>query len=196
MPRAYYAHITLILNRVAEILGYSENVTRLVELRKKIEQAYQNRFINKKGMHNPNKQGAYIIGLQFGLFPENVRSQALENLLKLLHANNNHLATGFLSTPYFLEVLSKNGAQDEAYRILLQDTYPSWLYEVIMGATTIWETWNAIKPDKTVIKISQNHYAFGAVDQSLFNIIAGISSISPGFKDIRINPQPGGEISW
>ncbi|HMF31048.1 MAG TPA: family 78 glycoside hydrolase catalytic domain, partial [Candidatus Lokiarchaeia archaeon] len=193
---AYFAHITLVLSRIAELLGYSEDAVRLQELRQKIEHAYQDRFIDENGKHHPHKQGAYILGLQLGLFPEHLQSQALENLLNLLYEKNDHLATGFLSTPYFLEVLSQNGALDEAYRLLLQETYPSWLYEVKMGATTIWETWNAIKPDHTVIRMSQNHYAFGAVDRWLFNTIAGIAASSPGFKTIRINPRPGGGISW
>jgi alpha-L-rhamnosidase len=193
---AYYAHITSILSQIARILGFSYDVTRLEELRNNIVQAYQNRFIDNKAMHHPHKQGAYIIGLKFGLFPEHLRTQALDNLLKLLRDKSNHLATGFLSTPYFLEVLSENDELDEAYSLLLQDTYPSWLYEVKMGATTIWETWNAIKPDNTVIKMSQNHYAFGAVDRWLFNNIGGISACSPGFKHIHIHPKPGGVIQW
>jgi alpha-L-rhamnosidase len=120
----------------------------------------------------------------------------VEHLVALIHANNDHLATGFLGTPYLLPVLSDNGYTDLAYRVLRQTTIPSWLYPVTKGATTIWEKWDAIEPDGSFDTCSLNHYAYGAVGNWLYTTVAGISAASPGYKKILIHPRIGGNLTW
>jgi alpha-L-rhamnosidase len=111
-----------------------------------------------------------------------------------------HLTTGFLGTPYLCQVLSDFGYVSVAYRLLMQDTYPSWLYPVKMGATTIWERWDGIRPDSTFETPgmnSFNHYAYGAIGDWMYRVIAGIDTYAadPGYLHSRIDPHPGGGLS-
>ena len=112
----------------------------------------------------------------------------------------NHLPTGFLGTPYLTKVLSRFGHADVAYKLLLQDTYPSWLYPVKMGATTIWERWDGIRTDgtfETPTMNSYNHYAYGAIGDWMYRVIAGIDTKTdePGYKGIVIKPTIGGNLN-
>ncbi|NLY61513.1 MAG: alpha-L-rhamnosidase, partial [Clostridiales bacterium] len=111
------------------------------------------------------------------------------------------LTTGFLGTPYFCHVLSQNGRLKEAYDLLLKEDYPSWLYQVKMGATTIWEHWDGIKPDGSMWSPdmnSFNHYAYGAIADWLYGVVAGLDTDpdKPGFKRILMRPQPGGGLTY
>ena len=110
----------------------------------------------------------------------------------------NHLTTGFLGTPYLCHVLTRFGYTDVAYDLLLQEDYPSWLYPVKMGATTIWERWDGMKPDSTFQTPgmnSFNHYAYGAIGDWMYRTVAGLQEASPGYKKITIAPQPGGKLT-
>jgi alpha-L-rhamnosidase len=112
----------------------------------------------------------------------------------MIKDNDYHLDTGFLSTPHLCQVLCDNGYEDIAFKVLYQDTIPSWLYEVRKGATSIWEAWDCVKADGTLRKgMSFNHYAFGAVGEWLYRYIAGIGldEESPGYKHIILSPHPG-----
>jgi alpha-L-rhamnosidase len=106
-----------------------------------------------------------------------------------------HLGTGFLSTPFLLHVLSEGGRLDLAYALLVQDTIPSWLYAVTKGATTIWESWEGVKEDGSLFG-SLNHYSYGAVGSWLYQVVAGIEIGAPGYKEIRIQPRPGGGLTY
>ena len=137
--------------------------------------------------------------LQFDMLPENLRQQAADRLARNIRRYDNHLTTGFLGTPYLCHVLSRFGHAETAYRLLLQDTYPSWLYPVKMGATTIWERWDGIRPDgtfETPSMNSYNHYAYGAIGDWMYRVIAGIDTKTeaPGYKQIVIKPTIGGSL--
>jgi len=106
-----------------------------------------------------------------------------------------HLGTGFLSTPFLLHVLSEGGRLDLAYALLVQDTIPSWLYAVTKGATTIWESWEGVKEDGSLFG-SLNHYSYGAVGSWLYQVVAGIEIGAPGYEEIRIQPRPGGGLTY
>ena len=111
-----------------------------------------------------------------------------------------HLTTGFLGTPYLSHVLSRYGYDEVAYRLLMQETYPSWLYPVTMGATTIWERWDGIKPDgsfQVPSMNSYNHYAYGAIGDWMYQQIAGIQALEsgPGYRHFRIAPIPGAGLA-
>jgi alpha-L-rhamnosidase len=137
----------------------------------------------------------------FGLVPEKYVKRVSGSLVKYLENANFHLTTGFLGTPYLCHVLSENGQLDAAYRLLLQTDYPSWLYQITKGATTIWEHWDGIKPDGTFWSAdmnSFNHYAYGAIGDWMYRIITGINidEANPGYKHILITPRPGGNLSF
>ena len=134
------------------------------------------------------------MALAFGLVPHDRRAAALEHLVALVHANDDHLDTGFISVPYLLDVLWEGGERDLARRLLRRETAPSWLYAVDRGATTIWEAWAAIAPDGTVSPMSMNHYAFGCVDDWMFRRIAGLQPVEPGYRRSRIEPDLDADV--
>jgi alpha-L-rhamnosidase len=135
------------------------------------------------------------------MLPEALRQQAADRLAENVRRYNTHLTTGFLGTPYLCHVLSRFGHLDLAYELLLQESYPSWLYPVKMGATTIWERWDGQRPDSTFQTPgmnSFNHYAYGAIGDWMYRVIAGInpSPEAPGYQHIIIRPQPGGNLTY
>jgi len=138
-------------------------------------------------------QTAYVLALQFDMLPEQLRKSAVEKLVDNIQSYNTHLSTGFLGTPYLCEVLTKNGRSDIAYQLLMQKTFPSWLYPVKMGATTIWERWGGMHPDSTFEPASMNsfnHYAYGAIGDWMYRSVVGIDNQegSVGYKKILIKP--------
>ncbi|MBS1565531.1 MAG: alpha-L-rhamnosidase, partial [Bacteroidetes bacterium] len=145
-------------------------------------------------------QTAYVLALHFDMLPDSLRRHAAERLVENIRSYRNHITTGFLCTPYICHVLSRFGYTDVAYKLLLQDTYPSWLYPVKMGATTIWERWDGQKPDSTFQTPSMNsfnHYAYGAIGDWMYRVIVGLDTYEdgPGYKHIRIQPHIGGSLS-
>jgi alpha-L-rhamnosidase len=132
----------------------------------------------------------YVLALQMEMAPAELRPLLTRQLVDLIAQNGYRLDTGFVSVPYLLDVLCANGQADVAYRLLFQTECPSWLYEVERGATTIWETWDAIAPDGAVNLASFNHYAFGCVGDWLVRAVAGLDKTLPGYKHILIHPQP------
>ena len=142
-----------------------------------------------------------MLALQFDMLPENLRQQAADRLAINIGRYGDHLTTGFLGTPYLCHVLSRFNHTDVAYKLLLQDTYPSWLYPVKMGATTVWERWDGIKPDSTFetpTMNSFNHYSYGAIGDWMYRVVAGIDTKSdtPGYKHIIIKPHTGGKFTY
>ncbi len=136
-----------------------------------------------------NTQSAYVVTLYSGIAPENLRANMTARLVADIEAHNNHLTTGFLGTPFLMFVLDDNHRSDVAFKLLLQDTYPSWGYMVAKGATTWWERWNGDTGDPSMN--SYNHYAFGSVMAWVFRRAAGIDTdpSGPGFHQLTIKPQ-------
>ncbi len=135
----------------------------------------------------------------FDLLPEALRDNAAQFLVSDIKSRRNHLSTGFLGTPFLCHVLTQNGYVDVAYDLLLQETYPSWLYPVKMGATTIWERWDGQKTDSTFQDAgmnSFNHYAYGAIGDWMYRVSAGIETMVPGYKHLVIQPNPSNKISF
>jgi alpha-L-rhamnosidase len=200
IAQAFFAHSTRLLLQTAQVLGKQEDVKRYSDLLEHVTSAFLNEYVTPNGRLASNTQTAYVLALHFDLLPEALRQQAAERLVENIHDYGNHLTTGFLGTPYLCDVLSRFGYSDVAYTLLLQDTYPSWLYPVKMGATTIWERWDGIKPDgtfQTPGMNSFNHYAYGSIGEWMFRIVAGIDidPSGPGYKRIRIAPHPGGNLT-
>ncbi|HEY4327467.1 MAG TPA: glycoside hydrolase family 78 protein [Mucilaginibacter sp.] len=199
IAQCFYAYSTQLLINTANVLGKTEDVTYYTALLQKIKDAYLKEYVTPNGLISSDTQTAYVLALQFDMLPENLRQQAATRLVNNITRYGNHLTTGFLGTPYLCHVLSRFGYANVAYRLLLQDTYPSWLYPVKMGATTIWERWDGIRPDGTFEAASMNsynHYAYGAIGDWMYRVIAGIDTKTeaPGYKEIVIKPTIGGNL--
>ncbi len=199
IAQCFYAHSTQLLINAAGVLGKKEEADHYALLLKKIKDAFMREYATPSGRLVSATQTAYTLALQFDMLPEALRKQAAERLVQNIKDYDNHLTTGFLGTPYLCHVLSRFGYTSVAYRLLLQDTYPSWLYPVKMGATTIWERWDGIRPDSSFEDPgmnSFNHYAYGAIGDWMYRVVAGIDTYEdgPGYQHSRIEPHPGGGL--
>jgi alpha-L-rhamnosidase len=193
---AFFAHSTDLLGRSAGLLGKQDEATRYGELLQRIKAAFQREFVSEAGRVGEGTQTAYALALQFDLLPESLRPAAAKRLAGEIRRRK-HLTTGFLGTPYLLHVLARYGYLEEAYLLLNRKEYPSWLYPVTQGATTIWERWDGQKPDGSFQRAemnSFNHYAYGAVGDWMYRVMAGldIDEQSPGYAHALVQPQPGG----
>src|SRR6185503_6838482 len=174
IAQCFYGYSTQLLINAANVLGKKDDVDYYTKLLAKIKEAYLKEYVTPNGLISSDTQTAYVLALQFDMLPESLRQQAAARLVSNIRRYGNHLTTGFLGTPYLCHVLSRFGYPNVAYRLLLQDTYPSWLYPVKMGATTIWERWDGIKPDSTFetpTMNSYNHYAYGAIGDWMDRVI-------------------------
>ena len=200
IAQTFYAHSTQLMINTATILGKIEDVMRYKALLKDIKAAFVKEYMTANGRLVSSTQTAYVLALHFDMLPEELRSSAAERLVSNIRDYGNHLTTGFLGTPYLCHVLTRFGHNDVAYDLLMQESYPSWLYPVKMGATTIWERWDGIKPNgtfQTPDMNSYNHYAYGAIGDWMYRNMAGISSdaSAPGYKKVNISPKPGGKVT-
>jgi alpha-L-rhamnosidase len=156
-------------------------------------------FVTETGRVGENTQTAYAVALQFDLLPEPMRAEAARRLANEVRTRG-HLTTGFVGTPYLCHVLSRFGHTDVAYKLLNRQEYPSWLYPVKQGATTIWERWDGLKPDGSFQDPgmnSFNHYAYGAIGEWMYRVVAGleIDPAEPGYEHVLVQPQPGGGLA-
>ena len=200
IAQSFYAHSTQLLINTAGVLGKKDDAEKYEKLLADIKKAYLKEYVTASGRLVSGTQTAYVLALNFDMLPEDSRQQAADRLVDNIKAYKYHLTTGFLGTPYLCHVLSRFGYTDVAYRLLLQDTYPSWLYPVKMGATTIWERWDGQKPDGSLQNTSMNsfnHYAYGAIGDWMYRVMAGLDTddSGPGYKKIIIAPKPGGNFT-
>jgi len=198
---AYFAYSTGLFVKMAKALGLESVAAEYKEVYDKIVDKFQRTFFDGEGRLTAQTQTAHIVALYFGLTPEEYKETTVNGLLALLDKENGHLVTGFVGTPYFCHALSRNGCIKEAYDLLLKDDFPSWLYQVKMGATTVWEHWDGIKPDGTMWSAemnSFNHYAYGAIGEWLVRVAAGleIDEECTGYKHSIIYPRIGGGLTW
>ncbi len=199
LQTAYFERSTDLLRQTAEVLGKKEDAAEYTELLDRIHAAFQKEFVTPNGRLASNTQTAYALALAFDLLPEAERKQAAARLAADVR-HFGHLTTGFLGTPVLCKALSDYGYYDEAYMLLNRTEYPSWLYPITKGATTIWERWDGLKPDGTFQDKgmnSFNHYAYGAIGEWMYRTIAGIDidPAQPGYKHVLIHPHPGGGLT-
>ncbi|WP_159885681.1 alpha-L-rhamnosidase [Paenibacillus puerhi] len=185
----FYAYSTALLSQIAAILGKHSDANYYSDLNRHIRKAFSEQYLHHDGTLSAHFQGAYVLALQFDLIPEEARGKVAEQLARLIEENGCRLDTGFVSVPFLLDVLCKYGKRELAYKLLFQTECPSWLYAVERGATTMWEAWDAIKPDGTVSTASFNHYAFGCVGDWLYREVAGLQKGQAGYKKINIQPD-------
>lgn len=192
VANAYYLKSTEIVKKAAEVLGYNHQMEKYQELYDKTLQAFRKEYITSTGRLVSETQTACVLALEFNLAEEKDRLTILKTLKKNIAEHKNHLSTGFVGTPYLCKVLSENGEHELAGKLLLNEDYPSWLYSVNRGATTIWERWNSINEDGTFDESgmnSLNHYAYGSIGDWMYRKLAGINPLLPGYKEILIKPQ-------
>ena len=198
---AYFAHSTDLLQRAAVVLGKTEDAAMYAGLVEEIKAAFNLEFVTRTARVSENTQTAYTLALAFDLLPDSLRRTAADRLAADIRGRDNHLTTGFVGTPDLCHTLSRFNHLDVAYDLLYQDTYPSWLYPIKRGATTIWERWDGIKPDSTFQDAgmnSFNHYAYGAIGDWMYRVVAGIEidPENPGYKHVLIQPRPGKDLSY
>lgn len=187
----FYAHSIDLVVKAGKVLG--ENVSAYEELYGKVVENFRKTFSDYR------TQTEYTLAVWFGM--EEDAQSAADELAKLIKEDGCRLQTGFMGTPYLLHVLSRYGHTELAYTLLLRREYPSWLYAVQKGATTVWEHWDGIMEDGSMWSAdmnSFNHYAYGAVADWLYEEVAGIRQTedSAGFSGIRIEPKPDRSLEW
>ena len=191
---AYLVRSAEEVSRVAELLGDLDGARSYTELADRARDAWRKEFVDAEGRVVPATQANLVRALAFGLVPEEQRPQAVDDLVKLIREAGTRLGTGFLATPYLLPVLADNGELELAYELLLQRTPPSWMAMLDAGATTIWESWEALKPDGSV-ECSLNHFSMGAVISFLHQYVAGLQLIEPGYRRFKVEPRIGGGLT-
>lgn len=175
---AFYAYSTLIMSKAAAVLGYSAESANYMRLHNDIADFFKREFFTANGRLAVPTQTAHVLALMFDLVPESAVQRTIDGLVKLIEANDGHLTTGFLGTPYLCYVLGRYNRMDVAIKLLLRQDFPSWLYPITKGATTIWEHWDGIKPDGSFWSAdmnSFNHYAYGCILDWMVEALAGIN---------------------
>ncbi len=199
MDTAFYAYYAQAMSEMAAAIGNMTDADSYATLHSNIVAAYANLFNADGSFADGSNQTGYALAFTLGLVPPGLRAQAAQKFADSIAQFGTHLATGFIGTPRLLPALHIAGRDDLAYQLLLQESYPSWLYQVNLGATTMWERWDGWTPGggfQTIGMNSFNHYAFGAVGEYLYSTVGGINATSPGYKTIRIQPVPGIGLTW
>ena len=209
---AYYFYSTCLTAKAAKELGYEQDYKRYEKLSAEIREAILNEYFSPNGRCTINTQTAHVVALYFDIVPEKMKPQLTNKLKELVHKPLTRsevlagkkepypprvaLTTGFVGTPYLCPTLSRFDDSLDAYSLLLKTDYPSWLYEVKMGATTIWERWNSIMPDGHMNPAgmnSLNHYAYGSIVEWMYRYMCGLNEMAPGFRRVRFQPCPDPE---
>ncbi|WP_281890685.1 alpha-L-rhamnosidase [Paenibacillus sp. YYML68] len=191
---AFYAYSSSLVAKAAHVLGKQEDAARYTELSAQVAREFRKEFVTPNGRVASPTQTAYVLALMFDLLEDTDRERAASILARYVEENHNRLTTGFVGTPYLCLALSKHGYTELAYKLVLQKEYPSWLYPITKGATTIWEHWDGIQPDGSLCTDpmnSYNHYAYGSIGEWLYRVAAGLDTDEeyPGYKKSRIAPQ-------
>ena len=201
LATAYWAYDAQLMSEMAEAIGNSHEAFYYGKLFQNIREAFQREYVLPDGRIKGETQTGYLLALAMDLVPEDLRSRSAEHFVENIKQRDWHLSTGFVGAGYLLPVLTQMGYPDVAYRLLLNETFPSWGYSIRQGATTIWERWDGWTEEKGFQDPgmnSFNHYAFGSVGEWLFRFIAGIDLDPeiPGYKRIIIRPHPGGGMEY
>jgi alpha-L-rhamnosidase len=198
---AFFAYSTHLVALSYAAIGDTENAAKYTQLFDEIKAAFNAKYVKPDGRITGNTQCCYAMALKFELLPESLRTAAAQYLQEDIKAKGNHLSTGFVGVSYLLPDLTRAGMADTAYDLLMQDTFPSWLFSVKHGATTIWERWDGWTPDKGFQDPgmnSFNHYSLGSCGEWLFDSAAGIGVDwhDPGYKHVILHPQTSGPLTW
>jgi alpha-L-rhamnosidase len=198
---AYYCYSAELVAKAAAALGKDEVANEYRQLAAEVRAAIQAEYFSPRGRIAIDTQTAMVVSLFMNLVPAEHIQRVRDMLRAKLRKDKYHLRTGFVGTPYLCRVLSENGSNDLAYRLLMNEDYPSWLYAVKLDATTIWERWNSLLPDGTISDLTMNsfnHYAYGSIMEWVYRNAAGLNPVDefPGFRRARIAPQPDSKLQW
>ncbi|OAE00473.1 family 78 glycoside hydrolase catalytic domain [Arthrobacter sp. OY3WO11] len=189
-----------ITAQTARLLGLEEDAKNFEQLAARVQASFLEHYVAADGTIQSDCTTVYALAIAFGILPTSgLRDFAGERLAGLVRKNDYRVSTGFAGTPFITHALTDTGHVDEAYRLLLEEGCPSWLYPVTMGATTVWERWDSMLPDGSINPgqmTSFNHYALGAVADWMHKTVGGISPLAPGYSKVRIAPVPGNGIDW
>jgi len=196
---AYYARSAELLGQIAGVLGRDEDAARYLRLAAEVRDAFDAEYVTPAGRVLSDSETAYALALQFGLLQDaKQRRRAGERLAALVRNSGYHISTGYVGTPLICDALCSVGEYDTTFHLLKQQGCPAWLYPVTMGATTIWERWDSLRPDGSVNPNSMtsfNHYALGAIADWLHRTVAGLAPAAPAYSHITIRPYPGGGLT-
>ncbi len=197
---AYFAKSTRTVAQMAAVLGRTDDEAHYVALADEIDAAFAAEYVLPDGRMTSDAQTAYALAIAFDLIPDAVRRDAAgERLAELVReARQPHRDRASSARPLVSDALTRTGHLDKAYDLLLEQDCPSWLYQVVMGATTVWERWDSLLPDGNVnpgTMTSFNHYALGAVADWLHRVVGGLAPAAPGYRVVRFAPQPGGGLT-
>jgi len=188
----YLKYSSELVAKTADVLGCKEDAEYYRSISERTKKAIQDTYYTEDGKSLNRTQTAHVIALVMDLVEPNLRRKIAEGLVELLRENDMHLTTGFVGTPFLCKALSQEGYSEEAYQVLFQKDFPSWLYEVDMGATTIWERWNSVMPDGKISGTSMNslnHYTYGSIVQWMYENMCGLTLSEKAFKKFRISPE-------
>ena len=201
---AFYCYSARLVAKAAHLLGKADHAGVYAQLSAEVKAAIQKEYFTSTGRLAIPTQTGYVLALFMDLVPKVHRERVKNDLISRLNTDNTHLRTGFVGTPYLCRVLSNIGANDLAYQLLLNEDFPSWLYAVNLGATTIWERWNSLNPDGSISSTgmnSFNHYAYGSIVEWMYRDMCGLNPSSgednvTGFRHARIAPKPDKSLQW
>jgi len=196
---AYFVHSADLTAQAAEVLGRKDEQKKYLSIAAEARAAFVREYVTPSGRMMSDAETAYALALVFDLLPNaEQRQRAGERLNELVRESGYRIRTGFVGTPIICDALCSTGHYVAAYRLLMQQECPSWLYSVTMGATTVWERWDSILPDGSINPgemTSFNHYALGAVADWMHRTIGGLTPIEPGYRRMEIHPRPGGGLT-
>ncbi|MRX45218.1 alpha-L-rhamnosidase [Agromyces kandeliae] len=195
---AYFARVSREIADIASALGRAADAERYRTLSARVRGAFLHEYVAPSGRIVDESPTAYALAIRFGLLEGDRKARAGERLAAKIAESGFRISTGFAGTPHVLDALVETGHADVAYRLLMQQESPSFLYPVTMGATTIWERWDAVRPDGTLhpsAMTSLNHYALGAVADWMRRRIGGLTALEPGYRRVEIAPLPGGGLT-
>ncbi|WP_284292226.1 family 78 glycoside hydrolase catalytic domain [Luteimicrobium album] len=195
---AYFAQDAEMMSKMAAAIGKTDDAATYADLAERVRAAFAKAYVAADGTVGNGTQTGYAMALGMNLVPAAQIEAVGAKFVAKIHEDGDHLTTGFVGTPWLLPALTAVGRNDVAYQLLGNKTYPSWLYEVENGATTMWERWDSIRADGSFedpAMNSFNHYAYGAVGDWMYKTIGGVTSTSAGYKTMTIQPVPGGGLT-
>ena len=199
LATAYFGYSTKLAAEAARTLGKTDDAKKYDALFGRIKEAFIKAYVSSDGRVKSNSQTSYVVALAFDLLPADKREAAAGFLVENIKSRQTHLSTGFNGTAYLMPTLAATGHNDIAYKLFLNDTFPSWGYSIKHGATSIWERWDGWTADKGFQDPGMNsfaHYSFGAVARWMFQTVAGIGTFGPGFQQLDLAPAPGEGLTW
>lgn len=199
---SYLVYVTGIMAKIAVVIDDAENAMRYQADYDRLKRRFGNKYVSETGLVVGDAETALALVICFDLLVDDEDGERLKvagaRLARIVNKAKFKVSTGFAGTPLILHALSQTDQMDLAYKMLLEQSCPSWLYPVTMGATTVWERWDSMLPDGSInpgSMTSFNHYALGSVANFLHSVVAGISPLEPGWKAFRVSPKPGGDLS-